>query len=72
MIEDEKTLNADGSWNWQVDLLDERQRKELAFARLYAADFSHGTDGHNRLLLLARLADIIDGHPFFPKGVTSS
>ncbi len=44
---------------WQKEL-DERQRKEIALARIYAKDFSHGTDGHNRLLLLAKLADMLD------------
>lgn len=44
---------------WQ-DNLDERQRKEVALARIYAADFAHGTDGHNRLLLIAKLADLLD------------
>lgn len=40
--------------------LDERQQKELKFARLYQKDFGHGTDGHHRLLLIARLADMLD------------
>lgn len=40
--------------------LDERQRKELALARLYAKDFAHGTDGHNRLLLINKLAELLD------------
>lgn len=40
-----------------MDDLDERQRKEIRFARLYAEQFGHGTDGHNRLLLIARLSD---------------
>jgi hypothetical protein len=40
-------------------LLDERQQKELEFAELYAADFHHGTDGHNRLLLLAKLSEML-------------
>lgn len=35
----------------------EREQKEIDFARLYAKNFSHGTDGHNRLLLIAKLAD---------------
>lgn len=41
-------------------LLDERQLKEIHFARLYAAEFHHGTDGHNRLLLIDLLAKILD------------
>lgn len=42
------------------DTLDERQQKEVRFAREYADRYSHGTDGHNRLLLVARLADLLD------------
>lgn len=41
-------------------LLDERQLMELHFARLYVAEFHHGTDGHNRLLLIDLLAKILD------------
>lgn len=48
-----------GEPKWLQEL-DERQRKELYFAKLYAAEFSHGTDGHNRLLLIAKLADLLD------------
>lgn len=40
--------------------LDDRQRSELMFALMYEADFKHGTDGHNRLLLIAKLAHLLD------------
>lgn len=40
-------------------ILDERQQKELEFAELYAKEFHHGTDGHNRLLLLAKLSELL-------------
>lgn len=40
--------------------LSERDLKEIAFARLYAQDFQHGTDGHNRLLIIARLTNILE------------
>jgi hypothetical protein len=40
-------------------LLDERQQKELEFAELYAAEFHHGTDGHSRLMLLAKLSELL-------------
>lgn len=39
--------------------LDDRQRAELWFAVTYDQDFGHGTDGHNRLLLLAHLARLL-------------
>ena len=42
------------------ELLDERQRKELALAILYAREFAHGTTGHNQLMLIARLAEMLD------------
>lgn len=39
--------------------LDERQQAEVDLARHYAQK-PHGTDGHHRLLLIAKLADTID------------
>lgn len=44
-----------------MNLLDDRQKKELSFAKSYKYNFSHGTDGHHRLCLIALLAEIIDG-----------
>lgn len=44
---------------WQR-LLDGRQAKELNFAIGYVSEFAHGTAGHNRLMLIARIADILD------------
>lgn len=43
-----------------VKELDDRQRKELDFAAMYANGFSHGTDGHNRLLLIAKLRELLN------------
>lgn len=43
-----------------TDELDSRQQKELDFARTYATKYAHGTDGHSRLMLIARLADLLD------------
>ena len=37
-----------------------RALQELDFARLYDQSFFHGTDGHSRLVLIARLADLLD------------
>lgn len=39
--------------------LDERQQNEVLFAIVYEAHFSHGTDGHNRLLLISKLVDML-------------
>lgn len=46
-------------WQFHHDLSD-RDRKEIDFARLYEADFGHGTDGHNRLLIIAKMARLLD------------
>lgn len=39
--------------------LDERQQKEVRFAVAYRDGFAHGTDGHHRLPLIAKLADLL-------------
>jgi len=43
-----------------MDALDERQRKQVEFSRLYTRDFNHGASGHNDLVLIARLAELLD------------
>jgi hypothetical protein len=45
---------------WRELELDGRESHELRFAELYATQFCHGTDGHNRLMLLAKLAALLD------------
>jgi hypothetical protein len=40
---------------------DDRQREQIAFSRLYARDFNHGADGHNSMLIIARMAELLDG-----------
>ncbi len=47
----------DGSWQL---FFDERQCKEIRFDRLYANEYSHGTDGHNARLIIAKMADLLD------------
>ena len=42
--------------------LTQREEQEIHFAKIYADDFSHGTDGHSRLLLIARLATALQKH----------
>lgn len=44
---------------WEKQL-DDRQRAEIAFAKMYAKNFAHGTDGHHRLTIIARLAELLD------------
>lgn len=36
--------------------LTERELKEIQLALYYESDLAHGTDGHNRIILLAKLA----------------
>lgn len=40
--------------------LNERQRTAVRFAESYATDFNHGASGHNDLLLIARLAGLLE------------
>jgi hypothetical protein len=46
---------------WQKSF-DDRQRREIELARLYAKDFHHGTTGHNALMIIAKMADLLDLH----------
>ena len=52
-VEDSKHIN------WRK-FVDERQLKEINFDIIYAADFSHGTDGHNARLIIAKMAELLD------------
>jgi hypothetical protein len=38
---------------------DERQFKQIQFSLLYASGFAHGADGHNNMLIIAKLVGII-------------
>lgn len=40
--------------------LNNQQRTEVAFAEGYVREFNHNTDGHNRLLLIAKLVELLD------------
>lgn len=46
---------------WQAGF-DARQDDEIAFAKMYAQHFHHGTDGHNRLLLIDQMANVLDSY----------
>lgn len=43
-------------YQWYQDL-ENRQQKEVDFAKMYADNFTHGTDGHHRLILIADMAE---------------
>ena len=45
--------------HWAAALTD-RELAEINFAHVYATQFNHGTSGHNRLLLIAKLAETLD------------
>ena len=54
-----QTMRIEGTKSWWINF-DERQLKEIAFARVYVQQFNHGTDGHNAKLIIAKLADLLD------------
>jgi hypothetical protein len=45
--------------NWRQEL-DERQRKEVLLAQEYARNYAHGTTGHMQLMLIAKMAELLD------------
>jgi hypothetical protein len=45
--------------DWR-EIFDDRQQKEIALAEIYARDFAHGTTGHNALLVIAKMAAMLD------------
>ena len=55
-----KTRNADGTWKWRDDVLNERQRKELEAAESYGRDPHDAGDGHDLRVIMARLANVLD------------
>lgn len=69
--EEIKATIQDGHINWH-SFFDERQLKEIKFDGIYAEQFSHGTDGHNARLIIAKMAellDLIEKHiEFLPEG----
>lgn len=40
--------------------LDDRQRKHVAFCKMYADQFGHGAPGHLDFILIAQLASMLD------------
>lgn len=48
-----------GHSEW-FDQFDERQKKQIEFAILYAEQFHHGADGHNSMMIIAKLVDLLD------------
>lgn len=44
-------------WRTQFDA---RQRTQIKLSQLYAADFHHGADGHNNMMIIAQMAAALD------------
>lgn len=60
MTTDEITASAHSvPADWRAARSD-REQKEIRFAEVYTAEFSHGTTGHNALLLIVKLAEHLD------------
>lgn len=53
-----ESLIAEGTVSWK-DVFDERQLKDIAFCQVYAKNFGHGADGHNRMLVVAKMVEVI-------------
>lgn len=46
---------------WMMKNFDERQRKQILWARLYDQDmFRHGDNGHNDKIIIAKMSHLID------------
>jgi hypothetical protein len=54
-------MTSDHPADWK-HLFDRRERDEIEFAIHYQQYFHHGTDGHHRLMLIAKFADLLDQH----------
>lgn len=39
---------------------DERQQQQIRFSRLYAREFHHGANGHNDMMIIAKMAELMD------------
>jgi hypothetical protein len=44
---------------WLTTWFDARQQRQIEFALTYANDFHHGADGHNSMMIIARLVEAI-------------
>lgn len=38
---------------------DDRQMKQIEFSQIYAKQFHHGADGHNNMMIIGKLIDVI-------------
>jgi hypothetical protein len=45
-----------------LEAFENREQKEIDLARLYAAQYDHGSPGHLHLKIIAKLAALLDEH----------
>lgn len=46
-------------YDWSAGFI-ERELAEIEFAKIYTEKFNHGTDGHNRLNIVTKLALLVN------------
>ncbi len=51
-------LSVNDGW---LGYFDERQQAQIRFACLYAKDFHHGADGHNNMMIIAKMVELFGG-----------
>jgi len=56
-MNDQSKPGANTKWE---ELLGARELQEVHLAQIYAREFNHGTTGHNQLMLIAKLADMLN------------
>ena len=49
--------------SWWFSNFDERQQAQIRFALLYAREFHHGANGHNDMMIIAKMADLLSAIP---------
>ena len=45
--------------DWKAQF-DERQRAEISLAKTYLKLYNHGTTGHQRMVIIAKMAQLLD------------
>lgn len=58
--EEFETIARDTRFKPWLQRLDNRQQEQIRFSRVYANNFHHGADGHNSMMIIAKLADMLD------------
>lgn len=45
---------------WYNKVFTERELKEISFCKQYAMQYAHGTSGHHRMMIIAKLSMMLD------------